>query len=87
MQMFCQFKLRTRAFYAWHVHNSPYSYFGRKKIESIMFYESINAKVFRRSIAFAVIVTSRSSSFEYAMSVHAAVERIVCNIAVSTETP
>ena len=34
------------------------------KIEPIMFYEGINAKVFRRSIAFAiaVVVTSRSSS-------------------------
>ena len=33
------------------------------KIEPIMFYEGINAKTFRRSIAFAVavVVTSRSS--------------------------
>ena len=57
-----------------------------------MFYEGINAKVFRRSIAFAiaVVVTSRSSSFEYTMSVHAVhagVERNVCNIVVSTEIP
>ena len=57
-----------------------------------MFYEGINAKVFRRSIAFAiaVVVTSRSSSFEYTMSVHAVhagAERNVCNIVVSTETP
>ena len=57
-----------------------------------MFYEGINTKVFRRSIAFAIalVVTSRSSSFEYTMSVHAVhagAERNVCNIAVSTETP
>ena len=54
-----------------------------------MFYEGINAKVFRRSIAFAnaVVVTSRSSSFEYTMSIHACAERNVCNIVVSTETP
>ena len=56
------------------------------------FYEGINAKVFRRSIAFAiaVVVTSRSSSFEYTISVHAVhagAERNVCNIVVSTETP
>ena len=38
-----------------------------------MFYEGINTKVFRCSIAFAIAlaVTSRSSSFEYTMSVHA----------------
>ena len=57
-----------------------------------MFYEEIYAKVFRRSITFAiaVVVTSRSSSFEYTMSVHevhAGGERNVCNIVVSTETP
>ena len=57
-----------------------------------MFYEGINAKVFRRSIAFsiAVVVTSRSSSFENTISVHAVhagAERNVCNIVVSTETP
>ena len=57
-----------------------------------MFYEGINAKVFRRSIAFAiaVVVTSRSSSLEYTISahaVHAGAERNVCNIVVSTETP
>ena len=47
------------------------------------------AKVFRRRIAFAVVVTSRSSSFEYTMlvhAVHAGSERNVCNIVVSTET-
>ena len=52
---------------------------------SIMYY----AKVFRRSRAFAVVVTSRSSSFEYTMlvhAVHAGSERNVCNIVVSTET-
>ena len=55
-----------------------------------MFHEGINAKVSRRSIAIAVVVTSRSSSFEYTMSVHAVhagAERNVCNIVVSTETP
>ena len=57
-----------------------------------MFYEGINAKGFRSSIAFAiaVVVTSRSSSFEYTISVHAVqagVERNVYNIVISTETP
>ena len=53
-----------------------------------MFYEGINAKVFRYSVAFAiaVVVTSCSSSFEYTVSVHAVGERNVCNIVVSTET-
>ena len=51
-----------------------------------------DAKVYRRSIAFAiaVVVTSRYSSFEYTMSVHAVhagAERNVCTIVVSTETP
>ena len=89
MQMFCHFKLRTRAFYAWHVHNSPYLSFRRKKMEPIMFHEGINAKVFRRSIAFAiaVVVSSSSSSFEYTISVHVGAERNVCNIVISTETP
>ena len=53
-----------------------------------MFYEGINIKVFRRSIAFAitVVVTSRSSSFEYTISghaVHASAERNVCNIVIN----
>ena len=53
-----------------------------------MFYEGINTKVFRRSVTFAIslVVTSRSSSFEYTMSVHAvhaSEERNVCNIVVS----
>ena len=57
-----------------------------------MFYEGINAKVFRPSFAFtiALVVTSHSSSFKYTMSVHAVhagAERNVCNIVVSTETP
>ena len=54
-----------------------------------MFYEGMNAKVFRRSIDFAitVVVTSRFSSLEYTISVHAGAERNVCNIVVSTETP
>ena len=61
------------------------------KIESVMFYEGINANVFRRSIAFAIaaVVTSRSSSFEYTISIHAVragVVRNVCNSVVSTET-
>ena len=53
-----------------------------------MFYDGINAKVFKRSIAFAiaVVVTSRSSSFECTISVHAGAERNVYNIVVSTET-
>ena len=52
---------------------------GVKKIELIMFYEGINAKVFRRSIALAitVVVTSRSSSLEYTISVHAGAEMCV----------
>ena len=47
------------------------------------------AKVFKGSRAFAVVVTSHSSSFEYTMlvhAVHAGLERKVCNIVVSTET-
>ena len=38
-----------------------------------MFYEGINTKAFRHSIAFAIakVVTSRSSSSEYTISVHA----------------
>ena len=57
-----------------------------------MFFEGINTNVFMRSIPFAIalVVTSRSSSFEYTMSVHAvhAGEEInVYNIVVSTETP
>ena len=50
-----------------------------------MFYEGINAKVFRRTIAFAiaVVVTSRSSSLDYTISVHACAERNVCKIVVS----
>ena len=60
-----------------------------KKIEPIMSYDGINAKVFRCSIAFAiaVVVMSRSCAFEYTMSVHAmnaGVEKNVCNIVVST---
>ena len=56
-----------------------------KKIEPFMFYEEINAKVFRLSTAFAiaVVVTPRSSSLEYTISVHAVhagAERNVCNI-------
>ena len=68
--------------------NSSYPSFARKKSNrscSIRNY----AKVFRRSRAFAVVVTSRSSSFEYTMlvhAVHAGSERNVCNIVVSTET-
>ena len=55
-----------------------------------MFYEGINTKVFRRSIAFAIalVVTSHSSSFEYTKctisvhAVHAGAERNVFNIVV-----
>ena len=54
-----------------------------------MFYEGINTKVFRLIIAFAIalVVMSRSSSFEYTMSMHAGAERNVCYIVVSTELP
>ena len=38
-------------------------------------------------LAIALVVTSRSSSFEYTISVHAGAERNVCNIVVCTETP
>ena len=63
-----------------------------KKIEPIMLYEGINAKVSRRSIAYAiaVVVKSRSSSCEFTISVHAVhagVGRNACNIVVSAETP
>ena len=80
---------QNKSIYTWHVHVSPYSFFGCKKIEPIMFYEGIYTKVFRRSIAFtiALVVTSRPSSFEYTMSVHAGAKRNVCNVVVSTETP
>ena len=48
-----------------------------------------DANVFRRggSFAIALIVTSRSSSLEDTMSVHAGAERNVCIIKVSAETP
>ena len=57
-----------------------------------MFYEGINAKVFRASITFAtaVVVTSHSIPLEYTIlvhAVHAGAERNVCNIIVSIETP
>ena len=57
-----------------------------------MFYEGINAKVFRRSIAFAiaVVVAPLSGSLEYTISVHAVhagAERNACNNVVSTKTP
>ena len=52
-----------------------------------MFYEGKNAKVFRCTNAFMVVVMSPSSSFEYTISVHAGVERNVCDIVVSTEPP
>ena len=47
------------------------------------------ANVFTRSRSFAVVVTPRSSSFEYTMlvhAVHAGSERNVCNIVLSIET-
>ena len=51
---------------------------------------SCSMKDFRRSIAFAiaVVVTARSSSFAYTISVHAvhaSAERNVCNIVVSID--
>ena len=57
-----------------------------------MFYEAINANVFGRSITFAIalVVTPRSNSLGYTISVHAVhrgAERNVCNVVVSTETP
>ena len=45
-----------------------------------MFYEGI------MPFAIAVVVTSRSSSLEYTMLVHAGTERNVCNTVVSTDT-
>ena len=90
MQMFSQFWLRTRAFYTWHVLKSPYSSFGRINIDRTdHFLRRNDAKAFRRSSAYAiaVVVTLRSSSFEYTVSVHAGAERNVCYIEVSTETP
>ena len=55
-----------------------------------MFFEVMNAKVFRRNTAFAiaVVVTSRSSSLKYTIpvhAVHAGAERNMCNIVVSTD--
>ena len=70
------------------VHNSSYPSFWRKKTTNQVLWRN-DAKVFRRSSAFAVVVTSRSSSFEYTMLVHAehaGAERNVCIIVVSTET-
>ena len=58
------------------------------KIELIMFYKEL-CQSFQASRAFAVVVTSRSSSFKYTMlvhAVHAGSERNVCNIEVSTGT-
>ena len=48
-----------------------------------------DANIFRRggSFAIALVVTSRSSSLEDTMSVHAGAERNVCIIKVSAETP
>ena len=68
--------------------NSSYPSFTRKKSNRSCSLRNY-AKVFRRSRAFAVVVTSRSSSFEYTMlihAVHAGSERNVCYIVVSTET-
>ena len=35
---------QNKRIYTWHVHNSPYSSFGRKKIEPIMLYEGMVPK-------------------------------------------
>ena len=59
---------QNKSIYTWHVHNSPYSSFGRKKIELIMHYEGMLSKF---SGAVAPLPSSRSSSFEFTMSVHA----------------
>ena len=59
------------------------------KIKPIMFYEGMMPK-FPGALAIAVVVTSRSSSFEYTISVHAVnagAEINVCNIVSSTKTP
>ena len=54
-----------------------------------MHYEGFMPGVFRcfSSFAITVVETSRSSSFEYIMSVHAGMEKNVCIIVESTETP
>ena len=65
------------------------SHVNKKSNQSCSIRNYMYAKVFRRSRAFAVVVKSRSSSFEYTMlvhAVHAGSERNVCNIVVSTET-
>ena len=80
--MFCQFELRTRAFYTWHVHNSPYLCFGRKKIEPIMLYEGMMPK-FSGPVSPS---PSRSCNVRLVHAVLAGAERTVCNIVVSTET-
>ena len=53
---FASFSSEQDQFTHGHVHDSPYSFFRSKKNEPIMFYERINTKVFRRSIAFAIAV-------------------------------
>ena len=79
---------QNKRIYTWHVHNSSYPSFARKKSNRSCSVRN-GAKVFRRSRAFAVVVTPRSSSFDYTIlvhAVHAGSERNVCNIVVSTET-
>ena len=87
MQMFCHFCPEQEHFTHGMYMTALIRSSDVKKIELIMFYEGINTKVFRRSIAFAiaVVVTSRSSSFEYTISVHAvhaSAERNMCKIVV-----
>ena len=60
-----------------------------KKYQTDHVLQGIMPKVFRRSRALAVVVTSRTSSFENTMlvhAVHAGSERNVYNIVVFTET-
>ena len=53
---------------------------------AFQFYEGTNAIVFRRSIAIAIalVVTSRSSSLEYTISVHAVHAGAERNVQMST---
>ena len=69
-----------------------YSPFGLKKPNRSCSMKKNDAKNFRRNsaLAISVVLTPRSSSFEYTMSIHAVhvgAERNMCYIVVSTETP
>ena len=75
--MFCQFSLRTRAFYTWSVHISPYISPRCKKNQPVPVLLRNDAKIFKRGILL-VVVMSRPSSVESTMSVHRDGERNVC---------